>query len=213
MRGTQTLIYKSKTTWRILAAMCFLSVLPARANVILTIQSLTANSNTTGNFLDVILTNTGPSSVSIDGFFFGFQTADTNISFTDVTTNTALGYIFAGNSLFGPDLTGPISGQSVNTGDLASGAAATVGSGSTVGLGHVFFNVAAGDVPGVHAVTFVPASTSLSDAAGAPVTINTLVDGAITVSSTVPEPSFVMPLASVLFFGLVTQRFRTKTAR
>jgi hypothetical protein len=205
---------RSKTAWRTVIAMGFLSVLPARAGVILTIQSVSANQNTTGNSLDVLLTNTGPSSVSIGGFFFGFQTADTDINFTDVTISTvAATYIFAGNSLLGPDLTGPMSGQSVNTGDLAAGPAATVGSGSTVGLGHVLFSVAPGAVPGAHALTFVPAQTSLSDAAGAPVTINTLQGGTVTIASTVPEPSFLLPLALVLLIGFVIHQFRAKTAR
>jgi hypothetical protein len=205
--------YRSKTAWRTVIALGFLSVLPARAGVILTIQSVSANQNTTGNSLDVFLTNTGPSSVSIGGFLFGFQTADTDINFTDVTINTvAATYIFAGNSLFGPDLTGAMTGQSVSTGDLAAGPAATVGAGSIVGLGHVLFSVAAGAVPGAHAVTFVSPSTSLSDAAGAPVPINTLQDGSITIASTVPEPSLLLPLAVVLLIGFVTQRFRAKTA-
>ena len=125
-RRNKTLNFRPKTNWQTLIALSFLAVLPARANVILTIQSVAANQNTTGT-LDLTLMNTGPS-ISINSFLFAIQTADTDISFTDATINTTLApYIFVGNSLFGPDLTGPISGQSVNTGDVSSGAAATVG--------------------------------------------------------------------------------------
>jgi hypothetical protein len=34
-----------------------------------------------------------------------------------------------------------------------------------------------------------------------------LTNGTIKVSSTVPEPSFLLPLASVLLIGLIAQRF------
>jgi hypothetical protein len=95
----------------------------------------------------VILTNTGPSGVSIADFSFGIQTADTDISFTDATTGTAATYIFGPDSLFGPDLTGPASGQSLTTSDTDSVSEVTIAASSTVGLGHVLFSVAAGAVP------------------------------------------------------------------
>ncbi len=202
--------YRPNSKWSAVIGLCFLVILPARAGVILTIQSATANQNSTGNFFDVILTNTGPSGVSIADFSFGIQTADTDISFTDATTGTAATYIFGPDSLFGPDLTGPASGQSLTTSDTDSVSEVTIAASSTVGLGHVLFSVAAGAVPGGFAVTFVPLSTSLSDAAGGPITIDTLTNGTITVSSAVPEPSFLLPLASALLIGLIAQRFGAK---
>jgi len=175
--------------------------------VILTIQSAVANQNSVGNSFDVILANTGPSAVSIAAFSFGIQTTDNDLSFTDATTATASPYIFGANSLFGPDLTGPTSGQSLTTSDLDSVSAVSIAAGSTVGLGHVLFSVAGGAVPGIFAVTFVSPATSLSDANENAVGINTLNNGSITVLSTVPEPSFLLPLASVLLIGLIAHRF------
>ena len=205
--------YRSNITWRAVVALCFLSVLPARAGVILSIQSVAANQNTVGNSFDVLLTNTGPSGISIDGFTFGLQTANANISFTDVTINTSTAsYIFAGNSLLGPDLTGPITGQSVNTFDLTAASATSIAAGSTFGLGHVFFSVAGGATPGGYAVNFVAPSTSLADAAGAPVAITSLVGGTVTIDSAVPEPSSLVPVALALLIGLhVSSRKRARS--
>src|SRR5450631_1810049 len=77
---------------------------PARADIILSVQSVAGAPGSSGNF-DVLLTNTGPSIQNIAGFAFELSTADTNITFTDVTTSTTTAsYIFAGDSLFGPDI-------------------------------------------------------------------------------------------------------------
>jgi hypothetical protein len=197
------LTYRLNSTWRTVIALCFLSVIPAKAGVILSIESVSADQNTTGNFFDVLLTNTGPSDVTIDSFAFGFLTTNVAIDFTDVTTSTTAAYIFAGNSLFGPDLTGPFTGQSVNTSDLAAISAVLISSGSTVGLGHVFFSVGGG-APGDYGVDFVPLATSLADAAGDPVAITTLQGGIISIASTVPEPSSLASVAFALLVGLCT---------
>ena len=92
-------------------AVCCLGSLGAWADLVISVGSVTADGGSTGNPLDVDLTNTGPSAVPIGGFSFGVSIANPNVSFTDANTSTAAFYIFTGNSLFGPDLTGPTSGK------------------------------------------------------------------------------------------------------
>jgi hypothetical protein len=76
----------------------------APAALIMTVQSVTVLPGTTGNALDVTLTNTGPSSVQIGGFAFELTTS-AGITFTGATTATATApYIFGGSSAFGPNL-------------------------------------------------------------------------------------------------------------
>jgi hypothetical protein len=207
------LTHRANSKWGAVLALCFLATLPGRAGVILTIQSAAANQNSTGNSFDVTLANTGPSSVSIDAFSFGIQTANADLSFTDATTATAAPYIFGVDTLFGPDLTGATSGQSLSTSDVDSVSQVTLAGGSTVGLGHVLFSVAAGAVPGVFAVTFISPATSLSDAQENAVAIDALQNGTITIASTVPEPSLLLPLAAVLLIGFVTHQFRAPKRR
>jgi len=196
--------------------------LPARASLIVTVQSVAASS---GAF-DVTLTNSGPIAVAISGFSFNLSTANASISFIDATTATTLApYIFPAASsldtlLFGGDLllTTPNSGQNFN-GNLPSdinidpitsnSANVTIGAGATVGLGHVLFTVAPGATPGIFAVQLgpTPAETSLSNAAGGSVTIDTLAAGQITIASTaVPEPGSLLPLALAFLLGGALRR-------
>jgi hypothetical protein len=135
-------------------ALGLLASVPAKANLIIAVQSVTAGPGN-GAF-DVTLTNSGPSAASIAGMGFNLSTTNTNISFTDATiaTTTAV-YIFP-NSLdalfFGGDLlpSPPNSGQNFNgnvpTDENVDGSFnplnVSVGAGVTVGLGHVLFHVA-----------------------------------------------------------------------
>src|SRR5262249_3004242 len=146
-------------------AVCFMGAMNSRADLIVSVGSTSVDAGTTGNPLDVELTNTGPAAVTIGGFSFGVSIANPDISFTDANTSTVLQYIFAGNSLFGPDLTGPTSGQSLNTSDVFAGAnnGTTLGAGTTVGIGHLLFDVAALAGPGSFAVNLSAPFTSLSD--------------------------------------------------
>src|SRR4051812_15419899 len=68
---------------------------PANASLVITIQSVTAVAGSTGNGLDITLTNTGPGSVVIGGHDFLISTVNANITFTqaDVFTTTA-SYIY-----------------------------------------------------------------------------------------------------------------------
>jgi hypothetical protein len=179
-------------------AACLFGPATARADIVISVQSVTAVAGSSGNGIDVDLTNSGPSSMTIGGFSFGISIANPAISFTDANTATAVSYIFGGNSLFGPDLTGPTSGQTLSASDLFSIplAGVTLSAGSTVGLGHVLFDVAPGAASGFFPVNLTPfPTTSLSDAFGSDLPVSTLLGGSITIpSAVVPEPSSTLPL-------------------
>ncbi len=177
-----------------------LCCVPAHATLSFNVQSVVASAGDVGDVLDVTLTNTG-APLTIGGFSFGLSVADSHIVFTDATIGTTTAtYIFNGHSLFGPGII--ISGagtQSLTAGDNydTSNAGATVGTGATVGLGHVFFNVLAGVPVGPIAVTLASFPTSsLSDNNGNDVTIGVFNNGFITIpSGAVPEPSSLVLLA------------------
>jgi hypothetical protein len=175
------------------------AVSASAAGITISAASVTAMPGSSMNFFDVSLTNLGSSSITVGGFSFSLSIANPNISFTDVTTATGVSYIFSGNSLFGPDLSGPNNGQSISASDLfgTPNNGTTIASGGTVGLGHVLFNVSASAAPGVFAVTLAPfPRTTLSDALGNNINIDTLSSGQITIpgQQVAPEPSYFLPL-------------------
>ena len=60
-----------------------------RADLVLSMQPvISAAPGSTGNAFDVLLTNTGASSVDLGAFAYEITTADTDISFTDADTST-----------------------------------------------------------------------------------------------------------------------------
>jgi hypothetical protein len=167
----------------------------AQAGFIINVESVSANAGSSGNTLEVTLTNTG-SAQTIAGFSFGISTGTSNIDFTQATISTTPDtYIFAGDTLS----TGRIdtsNGQALLASDFsASGNGTSVGMGATFGLGEVSFNVAPGTSPGPITVTLNSLQTSLSDPSGTgiPATLN---GGTITVNSSgpspVPEPSTLL---------------------
>jgi hypothetical protein len=184
----------------------------AHAGVILSMESASAAAGSSSNQFDVLLTNTGPSSVTISSFGFSISVANSAILFNNASTQTGTSYIFGLNSLFGPDLTGPISSQSLTASDLfttpASGS--TIGSGVTVALGHVLFSVTAGASAGLFAVTFDPfPSTSIADPSANNIAINGLQAGAIMITggtSAVPEPKTAWLALSLLATMLFARR-------
>jgi hypothetical protein len=186
------------------------ATLPAEASLIVTVQSVSDAANTNGDSLNVTLTNSGPGAVSIGGFSFKITASGSSINFTDANVNTTPSYIFGANSTFGPDLTSPVSGSSISASDVDSAGSASIASGATVGLGYVLFNVAANG-SGVINVTLGanPQYTSAADGSGTNLPILTLTNGTITVTSTVPEPSTLVPLAMTLFIcGTMWRRSR-----
>ena len=188
------------------AVMSIVTSMPvSAAGIKLSVGSASAAPGSSMQSFDVDLTNSGPSTLAIGGFNFDLSVRDTEISLTDVTPSTAASYIFSSNSLFGPDLSGPNSGQSVLASDvvLMPFTGTTVLSGGTVGLGHVFFNVAADATPGVFALELTDfPSTSISDSRGNTLSVSSLSPGAITITAAIPEPSsftlLLLPAAGVM---------------
>jgi len=180
----------------------------AEASLIITVGNVFANSPSSNNTLEVNLINTGPASISLAGFSFEIQVADAHITFTSASIATLAPYVFAGNSLFGPTTSTSAPGQILDVSDVWGGlGGATVAPGATVGLGHVFFNVSAGDLSGRVTVMLSPfPATSLSDPAGANVSVGSLTNGSITTpTAAVPEPS-ALALAFLGFAALVSIR-------
>ncbi len=168
------------------------SVSAAAAGITVFASPVTAAPGSSANAFDVDLINSGPSALTIGGFSFSLSIANSNISFTEVTSSTEAGYIFSGDSLFGPDLSGPNSGDTISASDvvLIPLTGTIVSSGQTVGLGHVVFDVSADAPAGMFPVTLAsfPGST-LSDASGSNINIDTLSPGQITITGITPEPS------------------------
>ena len=136
------------------------------------IMGITTNSFTPGsstNSLDVTLTNTGTSPTTIAGFSFEITAASNNVTFESVTDNTvSVANIFAGHSLFGPDITLNVS----NNGQTISGAdnfatphgGTTLAANQTLGLGNVLFALSPSTPLAPINISFTSYSTSgLSD--------------------------------------------------
>jgi hypothetical protein len=195
------------------AALIVLSAAnPARADITVTAQSVSSSDGA----LDVFLTNTGPSAVNIAAFSFEVNVSSSQVTFTDATYNTTTNpYIFAGNSLFGPDILTSISngGQTLLAGDVTSDSSnVSVGSGDTVGLGHVLFTTS-GTLTSDATVSFTAyPSTSLADASGNNVVIDKFTNGTISPGAIVPvpEPSTLTIVAVAGAFCLLGYRFARK---
>ena len=192
----------------------FLFVVGLRASTIISVESITSNPGTSGTF-DVSLTNEGPSNITVAAFTFGLAVNNPAISFTDANTSTVSNsYIFAGHSLFGPDLTGSNSGQSLLVSDVFSTplSGTVVDSGATFDLGHILFTVGSNSSPGPFTVTLDDLATSLSDPSGTNITINTLSNGTLTVTGA-PEPSSLLLLLAGAGFILVGRLVKSPSSR
>ena len=174
-------------------AACLIGSIPANAGMIVTIPSVSALIGTTGNSLDVLVQRSG-ADVTVAGFQFQITSASSFINFTLVNISTVADpYIFAGNSLFGPNIN-TMTGQTIDGSDLpAAGAGTLMHNGNIFALGHVLFNVSPSATPGPVSVTFKTGTsqTSFSDPTGAAIPIDQFNGGTITItsSSTIPEPA------------------------
>ena len=207
----------SKMALAVFAVGLLLLSLPAKGDIVLSVESVTGAPGSTGMF-DVLLTNTGASSQNIAGFNFELTTANPDMTFTDVTTGTTTAtYIFP-FSLFGPDITTPMApGQTVEAADVdALGLGTDVAAGVKYGLGSVSFSIAGGATNGETAeIDFVPfPATSLADNNVSNVDF-TVQSGTITVqTSAVPEPANVaLPLATAVLIAAVFARKRRSVRR
>jgi hypothetical protein len=181
------------------AAVLFCSA--ARASTTYSIQPPTvgASRGDVGDAFDVVLTNSGPSSISVAGFFFEVSVTDPDITLTGADFSTgSFTYIFAGDSFDQNNFLAlnTTSGSTLDGSDSTNdGAGITLMSGQSLALGRVLFNISPTAATGPFTVSFTgtPAVTdanSLSDPAGAPITVGSFTSGTITItSSSVPEPS------------------------
>lgn len=175
-----------KTSTFAVAMFLSISVL-ARGGAIVSIESVSVAPGGAGAF-DVWLTNTGPSPLTIGGFTFGVSVDSPDVSLTNANTATDNPYIFAAVSLFGPDLTGPNSGQTITVSDvyITPLLGSTVAAGASVGLGSVQFALSPNSGDGPYFTSFIPVRTSLADELGNAIAIEAMNGGSIIV---VPEPS------------------------
>jgi hypothetical protein len=176
----------------IAAALILSTALPARAGIIVSVESVSANQGTTGNTLEVDVQNTG-APVDIASFSFEISVAGgSGVSFTGADINTALNvYIFAGNSAQGPNID-TATGTTLDASDNAVSGSTTLGTNSTLALGRVLFDVASSAPVGPVTVSLTPfPSTSLTDPNLNDIPIDTLNSGTITITGTsvVPEPT------------------------
>ncbi len=185
-------------TLLILSAAFLLSAIAptsARAGFTFTVQSVSATAGSLNNTLNVTLTNTGSSAVTVGGFAFEIV-AGSGVTFTSVDISTTLPYIFAGQSGFGPDISNQppnLPGNTLAALDFFStfGSGISLGAGSTVGLGDVHFNVASTATSPISITFAAPPVTNLSDAAGHNISLatgTTFTGGTVTMQYD-PRPS------------------------
>jgi hypothetical protein len=187
---------RTSLSMAVIALVLFAAPPLARASLIIRVQNVGASSPSSADALDITLINTGPGSVMLGSFSFGISVTDPAITFTSATTATVIApYVFAGQSLFGPTISTSVPGQSLDASDVAALTSGTIAGAATVGLGHVFFSVAAGDTAGPKAVALaVPPTTELSDVDGTLIPFSIL-NGTITITATgssVPQPSTIL---------------------
>ncbi len=190
-----------KRAWGIFFANCaaVLVCSPARATTMFSIQPATvfAVPGAVGDAFDVVLTNNGPSDISVAGFNFEVSVTDPDITLTGADFSTgSFAYIFAGHSV-DQDLSIPLnftSGQTLDANDIydvpASGV--TLTSGESLALGDVLFSVSPAAATGPFTVSFtgtpaVSDANNLSDPSGDPINVDSFTGGTIHISN-VPEP-------------------------
>jgi hypothetical protein len=203
--------------WMAAAGISLLYSVPAQADaLVIAIQSpLNVNAGDSGDGFDVTLTNDSGSAVSIAAFTFEISTASKDITFTGANTGTVLApYIFAGKSVFGPNIMVANSGEDLSASDLFSVPAsdATLAAGATLALGHILFDVPP-SAP-TESVTITLAAfpaTSLADHLLNNIPITTRANGEIDIAggtSAVPEPSSLLLLLTAVPLILGGRRLR-----
>ncbi len=188
----------------------------AKADAMFAFTPISISASDTGGAFDVTLTNTGLSSLSIAGFSFEVTVGNSGFTLLSVDETTTASYIFAGNSLFGPDLGFNGTGQTIQAADVtADFGNVIIGAGTTVGLGHVTFSMLPATGMGNYDLTFTggAASNSLSDADGNLVPSDSTARGTINVmagtTGVVPEPStFILMLTAAGALAILRRRAR-----
>ena len=198
--------------------LAFFADRSANAGLLLSVQPTTqAVSAGGGGTFDVILTNSGPSSVTVGGFSFEINSNNLGLSLTGANISTAAPYIFGGSGFAGFNIA-TATGQTLDASDFFSviNSGATLGSGATVGLGHVSFST----LPGASGSATVSFSgfpfTSFSDQVGQNLTFTVSSGGTINITggtTPVPEPATFGPAVLAILAGIWRVRsLRRKTA-
>jgi hypothetical protein len=212
-------MYQAISIRRALTAIAIscVAAVSARAGLILTISTVMATPGSTGNSLQITLTNDDPtSSVDVAGFNFLIDSTTTDLNFTSAQFSTVFPYIFDGNS-FDQDFAVPLNtstGQSLAAGDSADNPPAftVVGPGATFGLADVIFDVAADAMSGLDTILFdqSSANTSVSDPNGMAIPIDSFVNGGVLVNGGVstPEPAVIWLMIGGLSFIAVWHKRR-----
>ena len=193
------------------------SAIPARADLMLSIQPVTVAPGSVNDTFELYLTNMGGSTVDVAAFDLEITTPSSNIVFEQSTTmTTTLPYIFLGNSLFGPTISTSFGGQILDESDAASAGFTVVAPGMSYGLGEVTFDVTSGAKAGFDGVVYNPLSmaTSFSDQNDNSLALS-FSSGAIDVSSpsTTPEPAPWLLLVTGLAMAMVWRVKRSALAR
>jgi hypothetical protein len=184
--------------------ICLNSATPARADLLVRVESTSAWTGSVFNPLEFTLTNSGPDAVNIGAFAVGFALSNSGLNLIDVTYDTTLAnFIFQGSSLLGPSLVDPSFmplSSPVIFADVYDipGSSITLLAGETVGLGVLWF-----DAPGpqqIIAVILDPSLVSFADDINLfPDSQIQLMDGTLTI---LPEPG-TLPLMLVATTGLL----------
>jgi hypothetical protein len=205
-----------------LALSAFLVAAPAHANLNLSISAVDPAAESSGNSLEVLLTNTGGAAVEISAFTFELSSSTGAIRYTEANTNLiAAPYLFDGYSAFGPIISTK-TGTTLDASDLFDDftGGATVGPGEVVGLGHVLFDVvgaASGSSLEIKLTGYPATSLSGTDASGVVVDFPfaTLVRQPMVISSPVAEPGggylTAVGLSGMALVALRRQRQRRRS--
>ena len=195
----------------LLLLVMVLLVIPARASINFSIVPITPtiHQGDNGDLFDVIMTSTA--SFSANSFSFEVSTVDTDVTFVSATiSTTADPYIFAGNSLFGPNITSLTSlPQTLDASDLTADTLdITIPANTAFALGEVSFNIAGNATPGPFTVTFGnPNANFFSDEAADSIAVTGQQSQQFTIQAPVPEPSTLLPLSAlVLGIGAALRR-------
>jgi len=163
---------------------------------------------------EIDLTNTGPA-VHIEGFQFTITVSGaSNLTFTDVDIATLAPYIFDGNGL-GTIVGAGAGTNTISASDLDTTFSFDLGTGQTVGLGHVTFDASSANL-GAFPVTIVGGGDTfiVTDFGNQTnLDFSTGTEGPITVirrgtGGEVPEPSSLVSLAGLLGCSLFLRRRR-----
>ncbi len=217
-------------TWKklcLVAAALLASGTSARAGLVISVLDTVATPGSSGDTVQVTLTNDSAGSVTISAFSYGLQVNGTDITFTDAsaTNSAAFPYIFGTNTT-GPDGLGTpgsppstiIVADSFYPPTMAGPNYATLVAGQTVGLGTVFFDVSPTAQTSAVTVSVIqdPDVTNFANGGGdGHVPIDGYVPGAIAITpSTVatPEPSGLVMIATglVACAGYTNRRIKWK---